>query len=182
VFGNSFAGSLVRLAGEAMPASPAQGESVEASIDLTQSIENPDLVRALERLAADTSDAAKDEVVAQLQRATFLMVILKDELETPEENQGPVVFDKGSRIQILTAESDDGNVFLPLFTDWQAIRDYTEDPVNGLIMPAKDAWAFALHDEIYEGVVINPAGEPLPLGRPMVEFLLAAAGEKTAAN
>jgi hypothetical protein len=153
---------------------------VQASIDLTKAIENPDLVRALARLATDTSDAAKDEVVAQLQRATFLVAILGDETEIPEDGQ--VVFQKGSRIQILTAESDDGSTFLPLFTDWRAIRDYVDDPVNGMVMPAKNAWAFALHDKLYEGVVINPVGDTLPLGRPMVEFLLAAAGETELEN
>lgn len=146
---------------------------MDAQRDLTQPVENPALLRALARLLSDPTEAAKDEVVSELRQATYLVAMISDELEIPADHHGQTVFGEGSEIQVLIAETDDGVAFLPLFTDWQAIGDYTDEKVNAIVMPAAEAWAFALHDEVYQGAVINPAGDALPLGRPMLEFLLA---------
>jgi hypothetical protein len=58
---------------------------------------------------------------------------------------------------------------LALFTDWEAMRSWTNEPVSSMIMPANQAWDFALAH--YQGVVINPAGPSLELSRDQVEEL-----------
>ena len=45
-----------------------------------------------------------------------------------------------------------------------------------MVLPAKDAWQFALQGLTYDGVVINPAHNALPLARPMVEYLANTEG------
>ena len=142
---------------------------MKASMDLERKIENPALVEALEKMAADPTDAAKDAVLAEIQRATYLVAVVGEgEAAAPPEGDGAALLEQ--ELEILTAEQDDLH-FLPLFTDWQAIADYTDMTIHGLVMPARDAWSFALQDGGYDGVVINPAGNALPLGKPLLEFL-----------
>lgn len=144
---------------------------MKASMDRNRSTENPALARALERLANDpASDAAKDVVLAELRLATFLIAVTAEEArEGGEDTEGDGAAPQASELQILTAEQDDLQ-YLPLFTDWQEIAGFTDLEVQGLIMAARDVWAFALEDG-YDGVVINPNGNALPLGKPLLEFL-----------
>lgn len=147
--------------------------------DLSQPVENPALVDAIERMASDNSDAAKDAVLAEIQRATYLLAVVADEtMIEPGEEDGEGTIAKGKEIEFVIAESD-GLQFLPLFTDWKAIADYTgEMAVDGMVMSADEAWKFALQeDAAYDGAVINPGGNALPLGRPMLEFLRSRSQE-----
>lgn len=150
---------------------------MNASMDLDRSTRNPALSRALEQLAKTGSDAAKDAVLEEIQRATYLIAVAREgALASNDTATGAdgAALPQQSELQILTAEQDDLQ-FLPLFTDWQEIADYTNLDVQGLVMPAGDAWRFALADGNYDGVVINPAGDALPLGKPLLEFLARAA-------
>jgi hypothetical protein len=57
-------------------------------IDPSQPVENPALKDALDRMATDDSDPAKDAVLAEIQRATYLLAVIADEEpseEMPEE-------------------------------------------------------------------------------------------------
>lgn len=152
---------------------------VKAPRNPNEPVENPALSRALERLATDTSSEAKEEVLTEIQRATYLVAILTDGADMePTEVPGEVIFKKGTQIQVLEAESD-GLSFLALFTDRGEIAEYTDVKVTAMILPAAEAWAFALQDGAsYDGAVINPAGHPLPLGRPLLEFLHAQDSEQ----
>lgn len=156
---------------------------MNAAMDRDRSTVNPALSRALENLAKDPSSGpAQDAVLAELPLATFLVAVALEESaregEAGQEGKEADGAPQASELQILTAEQDDLQ-FLPLFTDWQEIADYTDLDVKGLVMTARDAWAFALEDGAYDGVVINPAGNALPLGKPLLEFL---ARDPAAAN
>ncbi len=159
---------------------PKKAISADLSLDLKQEIKNPDLVRALERLVTDTSIAAKNELLKHLQGATFLVAVLSESLKFHEKEEGKTILARGSHLDVLTAENEEGLTFLPLFTDWQQLNEYTDLGVSGWVLPAQEAWAFAMQDPNCEGAVINPAGNPLPIGKPMLEFLIAAEAEADA--
>lgn len=139
-------------------------------VDLDAPVTNPGLLAALNAFAADQSEDHLDGLLTELNQAVYLVATLLDEANVQEtDTPGDIVFKKGSVIQVIAAADDDGNSLLPLFTDWDAIKLWTQDPVQTLVMPAADAWSFALGD--YNGVIINPAGPSLPLNRPQVEEL-----------
>ncbi len=119
-------------------------------------------------------------MLTEIQRATYLVAILTEGAEMERsEIPGEVIFKKGTQIQVLEAESD-GMSYLALFTDRSQITDYTDVKVTAMILPAAEAWAFALQDHAgYDGAVINPAGDPLPLSLPLLQFLNAKATEHT---
>lgn len=147
-----------------------QGKPPAPQINLNQAIENPALVAAMSRVAKDGSDSAKDALLQELRRANYLAAMFADGMKTQEKSPGVKEVAKGSKFGVLSAGKD-GKNYLVLFTDWQALRSYTQLEVSGWVLPAKDAWTFALQGATYDGVVINPAHNALPLARPMLEYL-----------
>ncbi|WP_158224657.1 SseB family protein [Agaribacterium haliotis] len=137
---------------------------------LDKPIENPSLLAAMERVARDGSDEAKDALLLQLQQADFLAAIFPDELEISDGKNNESTIEKGSSFGVLSSRSE-GKHFLVLFTDWKALAAYTDKKVSGWVLPSKQAWAFALQGETYDGIVINPAFNALPLERPMLKYL-----------
>jgi hypothetical protein len=97
--------------------------------------------------------------------------------KSPSSKVGETTIQKGSTFGVLSAGKD-GKNYLVLFTDWKALQLYTNQKVSGRVLPSKDAWAFALQGKTYDGVVINPAHNALPLERPMLEFLAREATKK----
>ena len=151
----------------------AKRPEVEPPIDINKPVENPALVAAIDRLASDYSVAAKDNVLAELNRAVYLVAIFTDEMHTTEpDEKGQVTIQKDSLIKVLNTSDEAGNTYLPLFTDWQAIGLYIDKPVNTLVMPASDAWSWVMNMGEYHGAVINPARNALPLSKAQIQFLL----------
>ncbi|HCE2442470.1 TPA: SseB family protein [Vibrio parahaemolyticus] len=142
----------------------------ESRIDVNQAVENPALVAAMDRVAREGSDAAKDELLKQLLQANYLAAVFTDGLKLSSDDTNQRAIEKGSTFGVLSAESA-GKNYLVLFTDWKALSQYTEQKVSGWILPSKDVWLFALESSTYDGVVINPAHNALPIERPMLEYL-----------
>jgi hypothetical protein len=142
----------------------------ESKIDVNKAVENPELVAAMDRVAREGSDEAKDELLKQLLKANYLAAMFADDLKVSSTDSNHQTIEKGSTFGVLSAESA-GKNYLVLFTDWKALGQYTDHKVSGWILPSKDVWSFALQGDTYDGVVINPAHNALPLERPMLEYL-----------
>ena len=148
----------------------AQAQPEEPKLDLDKAVENPALVRAMEQLATTNSEANRDQLVGELEHAEFLAAILPVDAKMPLAGPpGATIVSKGTRFDVL-ASGKDGKSYLLLFTDWAQLRMYTNKNVKGWVLPASDAWAFGLQNG-FEGVVVNPAHNALPLTRQMVQYL-----------
>ena len=141
-------------------------------VDVKIPVTNPVLVAAMQRLKTDASDTAKDALLSELNKANYLVAIFSDEMHTsePDEN-GESVIEKDSIIKVLDTSDANGNLYLPLFTDCEAIGKYIDKPVNTLVFPSQDAWHWALNMGEYHGIVINPAENALPLDLGLIRFL-----------
>ena len=159
------------LFGTAVAASQAAAEGAPP-VDVNVAVTNPNLVAAMERLKTDTSSAAKDALLLELNKSNYLVAIFADEMHTsePDEN-GQSVIEKNSIIKFLNTSDGNGNIYLPLFTDWDALRKYIDQPVSSLVFPPQDAWHWALEMGEYHGVVINPAENALPLNKGQIQYL-----------
>ena len=148
----------------------AQAQPAEPTLDLDKAVENPALVRAMDQLAAHNSESARDQLIGELQHAEFLAAILPGDGKTPVAGPpGATIVSKGTRFDVLAAGKD-GQGYLLLFTDWAQLRMYTNKNVTGWVLPASDAWAFGLQKG-FDGIVVNPAHNALPLRREMVQYL-----------
>jgi len=143
-------------------------------VDLNKPVTNPALVAAMQRLKRDSSSAAKDAVLVELNRANYLIAIFSDEMHVSKpDSGGKATIEKDSVIKVINTSDVKGNTYLPLFTDWDAIRLFIGKPVDTLVFPAKDAWDWVLRMGNYQGAVINPANDALPLSKQQVEYLAA---------
>jgi hypothetical protein len=157
--------------GAAVATSAAVAED-KPPVDVNTPVTNPNLVAAMQRLKMDSSNDAKDALLVELNKANYLVAIFSDEMRTSEpDKDGTVTVEKDSIIKVLNTSDGNGNMYLPLFTDWEAIGKYIDKPVNTLIFPSHDAWHWALNMGEYHGVVINPAEDALPLSRAQIEYL-----------
>ncbi|CAA0092732.1 Uncharacterised protein [BD1-7 clade bacterium] len=166
------------FAGIAIASSQASADG-PPPVDVNTPVTNPNLVAAMERLRTDTSNEAKYHLLLELNKANYLVAIFSDEMHTsePDEN-GKSTIEKDSIIKVLNTSDEQGNMYLPLFTDWEAIGKYIDQPVNTLVFPPRDAWDWALKMGNYHGVVVNPAHNALPLSKGQIEYLAS----KIAAN
>ncbi|MGE4545962.1 MAG: SseB family protein [Pedobacter sp.] len=159
------------FAGIAVASSVAVADA-KPPVDVNTPVTNPKLVAAIQRLKLDASDEAKDALLIELNKANYLVAIFSDEMHTSEPGEnGRVTVEKDSIIKVLNTSDGEGNMYLPLFTDWEAIGKYIDQPVDTLIFPSQDAWYWALNMGEYHGVVINPAEDALPLSRAQIEYL-----------
>lgn len=134
--------------------------------DINQAVSNPALSAALDALTRADTAATRQQAALEIGRATYLVAILDDEIRsTPGRGPGEATWQAGSRFGVLTADDGQDGQVLPLFTDWDAIRAWANRPVSALVMPAAEAWAFALAGDTYSGVVLNPAQQGIFIAR-----------------
>lgn len=168
---NMFKKLKALFAGAAVATSAAVADG-KPPVDVSTPVTNPDLVAAIQRLKTDSSIETKDVLLIELNKANFLVAIFSDEMHTSEpDKDGKVTIEKDSIIKVLNTSDAEGHMYLPLFTDWEAIGKYIDKPVNTLIFPSQDAWHWVLNMGEYHGVVINPAEDALPLSRAQIEYL-----------
>lgn len=153
---------------------PQDVEEGAPPIDVNVAVTNPNLVAAMQRLKSDTSNAAKDALLLELNKSNYLVAIFTDEMHTsePDEN-GQAVIEKDSLIKVLNTSDSAGNMYLPLFTDWDALRKYITQPVSTFVFPPQEAWHWALEMGEYHGIVINPAEDALPLNKGQIQYLMS---------
>jgi hypothetical protein len=144
-------------------------------VDLNRPIQNPGLVKALERLAETDTDEARRSLIAELNAAHYLVPVFMDEAKLSSNSPGEATVRQGSIIKVLHCEDDQGQVWLGLFTDWDQIRAWTDAAVDTLVMPAKDAWEFASPEQ-YVGAVLNPANHGLPIDQDRLGYLRSLFG------
>ncbi|GHB61526.1 hypothetical protein GCM10008107_07980 [Psychrosphaera saromensis] len=147
-------------------------------IDVKVAVTNPSLVDAMNRLNTDQSSAAKTDLLLELNKSNYLAAIFSDEMNMsePDEN-GNKEIEKGSLIKVLNTSDSEGNIYLPLFTDWCAIKNYINKPVDTLVFSPQKAWSWALSD--YHGVVIYSEENSLPLNKSQIQYLASKVNKPT---
>ena len=174
--------TVILMAAQPSAAAQAAQEGqapMAAKLDLNKPVVNAELSLAMDRLSRDTSDAAKDALLLELNKANYLAVSVGKGLsEGIASSNGQALLPAGARFDLLMAGKQ-GKNYLLLFTDWDAIRAYTKEDVTAIVLPAKDAWSFfsSTLAATYEGIVINPAHNALPLRKPMISYLAAASSK-----
>ena len=142
--------------------------------ELEPPVDNSELSAALQEFASHRDARTEQELARQLRRAVFLVPILADEMRIGSGTEpGSQVIEQGSRIKILSCADSAGAQHLPLFTDWAAIRAWTDHQVSTLALPAAQAWDTVLSRAEYAGAVVNPGagGHTLPLTRETITHL-----------
>jgi hypothetical protein len=138
-------------------------------VDLDKPVANPSLLLAIEAMASEPGEGRVRTLVQELAKANYLVATMLDEADVEVSVPGAATFKKDSLIKVFEVRGPGEERALALFTDWDAIRKFTDKSVSGLVMPASQAWSFAARQ--YGNAVVNPAGPALPLNTAQVNEL-----------
>lgn len=142
----------------------------EDQIDINKPITNPGLKQAFKAFNEKKNEANLQTVVSEFKRAKLLVLSYKDTIQTTPAEDSKVVIEPGSVIRFLYTRDEHGQVFLPLFTDWNDVKLWVEiNNIAGFIFSIKEGMAVTLHDKGYSGLVINPCSDRWTMTRAQVE-------------
>lgn len=131
----------------------------KSTVDLNKPITNNELKKAIALNSRNNTKQSKAILVEELKKANFLVPIITDELYTePVDEEGKTTVKKDSIIKIINTSTPDGKPVFAVFTDWDEIKAWTNQPVSTLVMPLSDVICMGLEQQ-YQGVVINPSGK-----------------------
>lgn len=142
------------------------------NIDVSKAIENPALKGAFQRHVKERTEASALAVGAALNSANYLIPIISDGLRETPNDPDIVTFEAGSSISFMNCQNEEGEIFLPAFTDWHEIRQWVKAKINVIVMPASELWQFALKDAYYKGIAINPATDAWTLFPANIQALI----------
>jgi len=149
---------------------PFKKNTSESKIDVNKPVENPDLVAAIQNHANQNSNESTVQLVEAIRKAVFLAAIDESELNKQEIGKGEIEIQKGSKFGILEIQNSDNRRLLALFSDWNEFRRCAPSDFSGLIMPSNQVSSY-LQTGAYDGVVINPGGNALPIYSNLIAYI-----------
>lgn len=146
---------------------------VVAPVDLNKPVKNPALVKVISAMQKNPSSENQERLFAELNSAVFLLATFKGGMKIEKNENGDTVIKKGSLLQFISTEDEDGSPILLAFTDWNGIRRSTTETVDAMVIPAAKLWKFA-QDNKYSGVLIFSGKNELLLNIKHLKILTAA--------
>lgn len=128
---------------------------------------NESLRRAIERMYRENTRDSQEKALEQLTKAQLLapVVIVQEKRER--------------RIRFMLLPTQDGQNFLPAFTDLQELHKRFSDPEQQtLVLSFADYANMILRDNSAAGLVVDPFGESLTLLREMVAHVADTMGAR----
>jgi len=149
--------------------------SVMVNAEEPQPVMTPSLVNAINLLYTDTSKSTQDDLQLEINKAKFLTLILQRKIETEKDSDGINVTSEGAKVSIVGSSDSNGNPYLILFTDWDALHKYAKKidmkDYSGFVIYPETAWNMVINQKKYHGAVINPAANSLPLNFQQIDNL-----------
>ena len=131
----------------------------------TSPINNPELKRAISRMYQEGTRDSKEAALHSLVRAQLMAPV--------------VVVREGKQdgVQFMLLPNQDGKNFFPVFTDMEELRKQFKQPEQQtLVLTFADLAGMILRDAGAAGLVVNPFGENMTLGRELVELVAGDMG------
>lgn len=131
-------------------------------MDVTRPIENPELKNLLLEGVNAKSVEDRNKILELVFRfialdARFLSVVEFSKLPEKKED-GTANIEAGTELRFPTVKNSEGRSFLPVYTDWDELRQNTaiEDNPNTLVLSFDDYAGMILNQGNSDGFIINP--------------------------
>lgn len=142
-------------------------------LDLNTPVTNPALFRAINNI--EGAQAERDnQIIQEAMCANFLVPVTISPMPENPSGQGQIVLEKETIIGFLSLKGRDDRIYFPVFTDWDALRQWQNvEHQQTLVMPFDELAKMILQQRgDVEGVVINPAGMSATFHKPLLEGML----------
>ena len=139
--------------------------------NLNEKVTNPNLKSAIELLKKSETKESKILFFTELNQSRYLIPIVANSIETDGSTEDIKKIKQGSLIKFIAVKGSDGKLILPAFTDWDAIKKYIKQPVDVVVFEPKKIWSFVLQMGDYNGVILNPGTDNIPLEVGLIGYL-----------
>ncbi|MGN6638335.1 MAG: SseB family protein [Mucilaginibacter sp.] len=145
------------------------------SVDINKPITNPALKSAFYIFSSNQTENNLKKVVLELSNANFLVLVKHDGFRTtknPDISNATV--NEGRVIKFFKTFDENGNAFIPLFTDWKEIGLWVEvtKDIASWVMTTYEAFNFVLKNKVITGLVINPCSDKWTMTKEQVDSFL----------
>lgn len=148
-----------------------------------KSVENPELVEAINAMRADFNNQTQNRVLNLTLRAEFLVpALLSTKQQIVANSQNKVEFRDQPQATFLFITNKSGATYVPVFTDMQQAEKFrSEQPFRLFAMQFADLAAFTEKLESVQGFLINPDDHALPFTKQILAAIKAELAKKKAA-
>jgi len=144
------------------------------TFDINQPVTNPELVAAIDAIRVTFSQVTEEALVKALKDARYLCPV--DISPRPEsDGSGTITLKTETTISFFGLTDANGNNFLPVCTDWSALKLWRDIPdEQTVVLTYEDVSGMVMRDPKLCGFVINPQSHVLPILRDVIERINAA--------
>jgi len=126
-------------------------------IDINVPITNPELVAAIETIQNVSTNDTQNAYFKALKNARFLSPVTITPRPEPGGAEGKVTLNAGTKISFLGFTDINGETYLPVYTDWPALKKWRDIPDEQTIITSfDDISGMVMRDSNYIGFVVNP--------------------------
>ena len=145
------------------------------AIDPNVPLSNPELVAAIEASLSQPNEQTRAGFYKALENAQFLLPVTMEPMPGSADADGRVTLETDTQIGLITISDNQGNAYLPAFTDWQALKAWREKPdERTLVVTYEDVAGMVIHTEGIAGFCINAYTHSIPVSREQIMRTAAA--------
>lgn len=141
-------------------------------VDVNTPVANPELVAAMEAIRKEVTAETQSAYAAALKAAHFLSPVNIEPRPKPGDTEGKTTLKAKTTISFLGLDDTQGGHYLPVYTDWPALRQWRNIPDEQTVITTyDDVIGMVLRDTKTDGFVINPYSHNMPVRREMIAHL-----------
>lgn len=140
-------------------------------VPVNSAVTNPSLSATINRLKTNPSASVQSELSLELNKATYLLATSNKNITTTPVEGGLSTTNEGSSFELFLTSDDEGNIYLPLYTDCAALRKDHGDQADAVAFSADYVWYFMLEVGKYHGIVVVSEAGTIPLSKEHVQYL-----------
>ena len=142
--------------------------------DINTPVTNPELVAAIEAVREQTNADTQNAYFTALKNARFLSPVTIDPRPEPSDEDGATTLKADTTINFLCIADANGDNYLPVFTDWPALKQWRDIPdEQTLITTFNDIRTVVSQDADIAGFVLNPFSHNIPIRQDMIDRINA---------
>ncbi|AIW14114.1 SseB family protein [Vibrio tubiashii] len=134
-------------------------------------LDNSSLTAAVQAFKDNSNDATREKLMESLTNASYLIASNPSRQITEPDSQGYVFKDVDSEWDLLSIEDESGKSLLPIFSNWNELKQFFDFPVTGVVVKGKNVWELVLRSNDYEAILVDPISTSIELNRETLEYM-----------
>ncbi|MDR1821945.1 MAG: enhanced serine sensitivity protein SseB [Oscillospiraceae bacterium] len=147
-------------------------------MDVNTPVTNPSLVCALEAIQKELTPDTNRTFLTELKKARFLSPVHIDPKPPAAGADGGAVLPADTTISFEACTYENGDVYMPVYTDWGALKLWRDIPGEQTLITSYDdisRMVLTSKNPNSKGFIINPYSHRVPVSKSTIEQISGAA-------